>query len=79
MERDDVEQRPTVGAFLRLYPSYYRANRWARLQLASVCFLVLGGVVRNGPLAAMRLVGLTLLVVGPIAYGAWRWGQRRHR
>jgi hypothetical protein len=79
MERDDVGQRPTFGAFLRSYPNYYRGNRWARLQLVSVCFLVLGGVVRNGPLATMRLVGLTLLVVGPVAYGAWRWEQRKHR
>ena len=74
-----MEQRQNFGAFLRSYPNYYRASRWARLQLASVCFLVLGGVLRNGPLATMRLVGLTVLVVGPVAYGAWRWGQRKHR
>jgi hypothetical protein len=79
MERDDVKPRPTFGAFLRSYPSYWRANRWARLRLASVGFLLLGGAVRNGPVATMRLVGPTLLVAVPVAYGAWRWGQRKRR
>jgi hypothetical protein len=77
MERHDGEQRPTLGAFLRTYRDYYREKRGARLQLASVCCLVLAGAVRSGPVSTVKVLGLTLLVVAPIAYALWRWKQRK--
>jgi UPF0716 family protein affecting phage T7 exclusion len=74
MGPDEAQQRLSFGTFLRAYRDYYRGQRSARLQLVSVCCLLLAGMLRS-PGATIGIIGLTVLVVGPIAYGLWRWKQ----
>jgi hypothetical protein len=75
MRTDNARPQRSVSAFLRSYRDYYRNQRSGRIQLVSVGFLVVAGVLRR-PGTTIVIVALTVLVALPFAYGLWRLKDR---